>query len=332
MDPIDPLGGAAAVGAGFFGGGGTPTALIGTGVDERSAGEILDRSLELGLTLIDTAHSYAGGESERMIGRWLARDPGRRARVAIIDKFGAFDRNGELGVDLAPATVFRCAEESRARLGLESVDVLMPHAPDPGTPVRATVEALTELIDRGHARSWGISNVSASGLAEWLDVAQELGAPYPALVENEYNLLAPGDEAEVIPMCRRHAIGYLAFSPLAGGVLSGKYRPGEPPPPDSRLAIRPEVAASLNETVFGSVAALSRHAQARGVSTAALSLAWVTRLGPAVRPIVGASRPSHLNAIAQAMTMQLSAAEWAAITDDFTRAGSGQVQPQLSAN
>src|SRR5712692_8296204 len=216
----DPLRGVAAVGAGFFGGGGTPKALIGTGVDERSARQILDRSLELGLTLIDTAHSYAGGESERMIGRWLADDPSRRARVAIIDKLGAFDRDGEIVIDLAPETVLRCAAESRFRLRVDSVDVVMAHGPDPERPARTTLPAFAELIDRGQARYWGVSNVSAAGLEEWLDAARDLDLPGPELVENQYNLLGHGDDADVIPLCQRHSIGYLAFSPLAGGLLT----------------------------------------------------------------------------------------------------------------
>jgi aryl-alcohol dehydrogenase-like predicted oxidoreductase len=319
-DDADPLRGFAAVGAGFFGGGGTPTALIGRGVDEHSAMEILDRSLELGLTLIDTAHSYAGGESERVIGRWLSCDAGRRRRVAIIDKLGAFDRDGKIVFDLTPTTIFRCVEESLSRLGVDSIDVLMPHAPDPATSVRTTLGTLAELIDRGHARCWGVSNVSAAGLEKWLDAARELGVSGPVLVENEYNLLARTDEADVIPLCRQYGIGYLAYSPLAGGVLTGKYVPGELPPPGSRLALRPEVAGPMTEAVQPSIDALRRDARSHGVSSAALALAWVMRGGPTVRPIVGASRTSHLDAIAQAMTLHLQAEEWAEIMKAFVEA------------
>jgi aryl-alcohol dehydrogenase-like predicted oxidoreductase len=316
----DPFEARAVLGAGSFGGVGTPKALIGAGLDERGAMDILDRGVELGLTLIDTAHSYADGESERMIGRWLRDDAHRGDVVAIVDKVGAFDRSGEFAADLSPKTVVRCAELSRSRLGVDAVEVVLTHAPDAATPVKNTLIAFAELLEQGRARRWGVSNVNLTGLEEWLVAADELGVVGPSLVENEYSLLARGDEAGVIPLCRKRGIGYLAYSPLAGGVLSGKYRRGEPPPAGSRLAIRPSDATPLTDAVHDAIGVLSEHASAHGVATAALALAWVMAKSPTVRPIVGPSRLSHLDVVASAVALQLPTERWETITEAFDSA------------
>lgn len=314
----DPLDGRAAVGGGAFGGIGSPRALIGHGLDDAASHAVLDRCVALGATLVDTAHSYAAGESQRIIGRWLAADRGRRARVAIVDKLGVVEGPGGLAVDLSAATVARCAAEGRARMGVSSVDVVMTHAPDDGTAVAETLGALGRLVDEGHARGWGVSNVDADGLAGWLDAADRMGVPPPLLVENELNLLAR-DEAGVLPLCRSLGIGYLAHAPLAGGVLTGKYHRDEPPPAGSRLALRPDAAAGLTPDVHRRLDVLSTEAASLGVSPAGLALAWVLAQ-PGVRPVVGASRPAHLDALAEALALHLTADRAAALASAFDAA------------
>lgn len=313
----DPLDAPAAIGGGGFGGIGSPRALIGRGLDEADTSAVLDRCVDLGVTLIDTAYGYAAGESHRLIGRWLAADPSRRNRVAIVDKVGTVSRGEGLAIDLAPAALLAHAAEGRARMGIARVDVVMTHAPDVDTPISATLPALAQVLERGHARHWGVSNVDAAGLHEWLREADRLGMPRPRFVENEYSLLAREDEADVLPLCRSAGIGYLAFSPLAGGVLSGKYHPGEPLPADSRLALRPDSAAVLTTEVYAGLDALSRRASALGVSPAGLALAWVLAQ-PGVRPIAGARTPGHLDALAEALSVELSSSQAAELAAELS--------------
>ncbi|HUH07932.1 MAG TPA: aldo/keto reductase, partial [Egibacteraceae bacterium] len=271
-----------------------------------------DRCVELGVGIIDTAHSYAAGASQQMIGHWLAADPVRRGQVAIVDKVGIVDRAGDLVLDLSPDSVLAQAAQGRRRLGVETVDVVMAHGKDPVTAPRDTLRAFADLLECGQASCWGVSNVSHGDLTVWLEGADRIGMPDPFFVENQYSLLARGDEADVLPLCRERGIAYLAFSPLAGGVLSGKYRPGQPPPPGSRQALRPEFAGGLNDQTHTAIAILGDRAGAAGVSAAALALAWVLAQ-PGIRPIVGVSRPAHLDALEAAIKLDLSPAKAAAL-------------------
>ena len=308
----DTLAAPAAIGGGAFGGIGSPRELIGRGLDEGGTFEVLQRAMAIGVTIVDTAYSYAGGASQELIGRWLAADPARRDRLGIVDKIGVVERSGRLAPDLSAATVLRCAHEGRRRMGVDHVDVIMTHAPDPATPVGLTLSALLDLIEGGAARHWGVSNVGIDDLTAWLEAAEQLGAPDPLFVENEYNLLARADEAEILPLCRQRGIAYLAYSPLAGGALSGRYRPGEPLPEGSRMALRPDAAAALDDETHDAVAELVHFAERLEVSPAAAALAWVLAQ-PGVRPIVGVSRPSHLDALAAALSLSLSADDTAAL-------------------
>lgn len=309
-----PLDAPAAIGGGAFGGIGSPKALIGHGLDEPAAHQVLDRCVAMGVGLIDTAHSYAAGASERMIGRWLAVDQVRRGQVAIVDKVGVVHRARDFVLDLSPASVLAQAEEGRRRLGVDAVDVVMTHGPHPDTPQRDTLRAFADLLENGQATHWGVSNVSHDDLTVWLDEADRIGVPDPYFVENEYNLLAREDEVDVLPLCRERGIDYLAFSPLAGGVLTGRYRPGQPPPPGSRLALRPEYGENLDEETYAAVARLIDRAAEAGVTAAALALAWVLSQ-PGIRPIVGVSHPHHLDALAEALSLDLSYVSAALLED-----------------
>jgi aryl-alcohol dehydrogenase-like predicted oxidoreductase len=294
------------IGGGGFGGIGSPRELIGHGTDARETRAVLDECLDLGVSVIDTAYSYAGGASHRFIGSWLKADPTRRARVAIVDKVGIVDAPGGVTTDLSPATVLRCAEEGRARMDVASVDVVLAHEPDPRTPVRSTLAAFARLVADGHSRHWGVSNVDADGLRTWLDEADRLGVPAPYVVENELSLLHRDDEQEVLPLCRARGIRYYAFSPLAGGVLTGKYRRGQAPPSGSRVALRPSTAATLGDDVLDRVDVLADRARSYGVSPAALALGWVLAQ-PGVAPIAGVSRPAQLRVLADALDLDLTA-------------------------
>lgn len=173
------------------------------------------------------------------------------------------------------------------------------------------------LIEAGYAAHYGVSNVELSDLQAWLAAANRLGLPPPLLVENEYNLLRRDDETTVLPLCAEREIGYLAYSPLAAGVLTGKYRPGEAPPVGSQPALRPELNDHLlHSATFAEVDRLAAYAAARAMSTAAISLAWVAAQ-PHVGPIVGISRPQQLDAAEQTLARPLSLDEASEVADLF---------------
>jgi aryl-alcohol dehydrogenase-like predicted oxidoreductase len=307
-----------AIGAGSFGGLGSPSELIGLGLDDVDSSQVLTRAVELGMTAVDTAHSYAAGAADAMIGAWLASDPTRRSQVAIVAKLGLVQTQNGLDVDLSPDNVKACAAQTRVRLGTDRVDVVMSHAPDVRTPISTTLRAFVDLIEGGHADGYGLSNVAQADLEAWLVEADRLGVPPPALVENEYNLLSRDDENHVLPLCVAHGIGYLAASPLAGGLLTGKYRSGSPPPPGSYLAIRPDDRLEgLTERMDDALARFAARAANRELSAAALGLAWVAAQ-PNVAPIVGVRAPAQLDAAAQALAAPLSSSEAADLADLFT--------------
>ena len=295
----------AAIGGGSFGGAGSPSALIGEGLDEAGAHLALDAADRLGITIIDTAYSYAAGASQEMIGSWLASDPGRIRRMTVVDKVGVIERDGELRLDLSFDSVIAHAAAGRHRLRVEVVDVVMAHAPDSESSVDETLSAFRSLINEGHARAWGASNIDADTLTQWLEAARRLGLSPPAVVENQYNLLQREAEDAVLPICREEGISFLAYSPLASGLLTGKYRIGEPPPKGSMMALRPDMASDFDDRAANLIAAVSEAAASLDASNAAVAFAWLLSQ-PGITPIAGPSRPHHMDAIEEALQLDLT--------------------------
>lgn len=286
------------LGCGNFGGIGSAPAFFGQGETKEQAFELMDAAWELGLRRFDTADAYGGGRSEQWIGDWMSEN-GNRPRVTS-KTFNAMEDGADHG--LARERVLRQVETSLERLGLERIDLYLTHEPDPDTPVEETFRTFEALLERRVIGAWGVSNVGADDLRGWL----QLGTP--ALVQNSYSLLDRGDEAEVIPLCEEHGIEYQAFSPLAGGWLTGKYRRGEAAPEGSRMTMRPEPYRHLErDAIFDGLDALERKAAELGVSTGGLALAWaLTRAGSVV---TGPRRPSHLQPAREALGLELSTAD-----------------------
>jgi aryl-alcohol dehydrogenase-like predicted oxidoreductase len=286
------------LGCGNFGGIGSAPAFFGQGETREQAFDLMDAAWALGLDRFDTADAYGGGRSEAWIGDWIAAT-GNRPRITS-KTFNAMEDGADFG--LARERVLRQVETSLARLRVESIDLYLTHEPDPDTPVEETFATLAALAERGLVAAWGVSNVAGNDLRQWL----ALGTP--SLVQNSYSLLERGDEQEVIPLCEQHGIEYQAFSPLAGGWLTGKYRQGAEPPPGSRMTMRPEPYRHLDsEPVHAGLERLADAAAARGVSIAALALAWA--LGGAGSVVVGPRRPEHLENVHEASSLSLSPAE-----------------------
>src|SRR5262245_32758379 len=233
----------------------------------------MDRALELGINYFDTANSYGGGRSEEMIGRWL-RARGTRDQVVLSTK--VFNRMGQGPNDggLSRRHVLRAVEDSLRRLQTDWVDLYVTHEVDPETPLDETLRALDDLVRQGKVRYAGASNTEAWRLAKARWASDRLGIVRYDGVQNEYSLLRRGIEAEVLPLAEDQGLAVTPFSPLAGGLLTGKYAPGREHPPGSRLTLRPgPYAGLLTPATFRSIDALRDEAGGRAVSAAALGLA-----------------------------------------------------------
>jgi aryl-alcohol dehydrogenase-like predicted oxidoreductase len=295
-----------ALGCGNFGGVGSPRQLIGRGLDETTAFAAMDEAVALGIDLFDTATSYAGGASERMIGAWLAHQPPDvRAGLHIATKVGIVATDAGTSMDLSPRNIEAQLRTSLERLGLDRVELCLAHAPDPFTPLEATLEGFAAVTAAGLVTHVGVCNVDVAQLESALAVSMRLGLPRYAWVQNEYHLLKGRDEEAVLSFCAAEGLGYTAFSPIAGGVLSGRYQRGAPAPPDSRVALRP-ADSSLSEEVFDCLDHVRRESERRGCSMGALALAWVLTDPRVSAAICGPGRqPPHLALAAEAASIEL---------------------------
>jgi len=295
------------LGCGNFGGIGSAPEFFGQGESRDEAFEMMDAAWALGLRWFDTADAYGGGRSEAWIGDWI-RATGNRPRITT-KTFNPMEAGADSG--LARERVLRQAESSLERLSVDRIDLYLTHGPDPATPVSETAGAFEELVGRGVVETCGVSNADAADLHAWLEAGS------PALVQNSYSLLERADEEDVIPQCAEKSIPYQAFSPLAGGWLTGKYRRGEAAPAGSRMTTRPEPYRHLeDDRVYEGLEALEREAAARDVSTAGLALAWA--LGGTSSIVVGPRRPEHLEPVREALSLELSPAERDAVGSLFS--------------
>jgi 1-deoxyxylulose-5-phosphate synthase len=264
-------------GCGNFGGIGSSPVLRGKGDGREAALALLDVARAAGLTRFDTANTYGGGESERILGEWLrAQDSGFRARIEVATKVG-----NPIGCPpgerpLSAAQVAHHLDESLRRLGLEQIGLYYLHEFDPATPLDETLEAIEQALAAGKIARFGVSNASAADLTNVL--ALTAGWPTGAFshVQNGFNLLEQGDLEAVIPMCAAHGLAYVAFSPLAGGLLTGKYRPAERAAPGTRLGDAPDYYAHLTTPeAFDAIAALERRAIEHGWTTPGAALRFI---------------------------------------------------------
>jgi aryl-alcohol dehydrogenase-like predicted oxidoreductase len=264
-------------GCGNFGGIGSSPSLRAAGDSEEKALHLLDHARRLGLRRFDTANTYGGGASEVILGQWLgAQDVFFRQTVQVATKVGSPHGCPPGETPLSRAQVAWHLDESLRRLGVERIGLYYIHEFDRVTPLEETLEAMTRAADAGKIDAFGVSNAALSDLEAVTALAGPGLAPRFLHVQNEYNLLCTADAAALIPWCAEHGLHYTAFSPLAGGMLTGKYRQGEAPPPASRLAQAPEAcAAYANEQSFDTIERLRREAEARDLPMAESALRFV---------------------------------------------------------
>jgi aryl-alcohol dehydrogenase-like predicted oxidoreductase len=302
------------LGCGNFGGIGSAPAFFGQGTAREDAFRLLDAAMDLGVTTLDTADAYGGGRSEEYIGEWLrTKNRDVRDRIAITTKtFNPMAVGADKG--LAAARIRRQLDSSLARLGVDRVAAYLAHDFDPDVPQEETLTAFDLLVRSGKVGVVGASNFTAEQLAEALELSALEGLARYEVVQNSFSLLDQGDRQTVFPLCHEHGIAYTPFGPLAGGWLTGKYRRGEPPPPGSRMTLRPEGGERhRSEATFDALEALGREAAERGVSMPALALAWLLHVPEVTAIVVGPNTVEQLAPVAEALDVRLRAADHARI-------------------
>ena len=264
-------------GCGNFGGIGSAPGLRGAGDSEEQALRLLDQARRLGLRRFDTANTYGGGASEKMLGKWLRSQSASFLQGAqVATKVGNPHGCPPGETPLSRAQIAWHLDRSLRRLGVERIHLYYIHEFDRVTPLEETLEAMTRAVDAGKIARFGVSNASLSDLKAIGSLAGASLAACFEYVQNEYNLLATADAQALIPYCAGQGLRYTAFSPLAGGMLTGKYRSGAAPPSGSRLAQAPEAcAAYLNADSFAAIERLRRSAGARGETMAIAALRFV---------------------------------------------------------
>lgn len=292
-------------GAGSIGGVGSSAAAAPNGLSREQGMRRLDEALELGVSAVDTADTYGGGESERTVGDWLRlREP---ERFVVATKTGpVFHLDGSRTVDLSGRRVRQALGESLTRLG--HVDLHLTHAPDPATPVHETLTAFTEAREDGRIRAFGLCNTTAEGLESVLAHADKEGLDRPACVQNRLNLLDRRAEADLLPLAAKEGVGFTPFSPLAGGVLSERYLDGSRAAPGGRIAV-----AGAHYQGFHTprnlvrVATLRDLAAGMGCTTSGIALRWLLDRPGVTAVIVSPSQPAQWSAVREALAIELGA-------------------------
>jgi len=251
--------------------------------DRAECERIVHRALDAGINLVDTADVYAFGESEEIVGAALK---GRRDDVVLATKFhnampgpgGAADPNRRGN---SRRWIVRAVDDSLRRLQTDWIDLYQVHRPDPATDIAETVDALTDLVRAGKIRAWGTSTFPASDLVEACWAAERRHVAGPHSEQPPYSILCRGVEREVLPVCRRHGIGVIVWSPMAGGWLTGKYNRADTPPADSRAVRQSAHFDMANAAKRAAVDELANLAADAGMPLSHLALAW-TWAHPAV--------------------------------------------------
>lgn len=272
-----------------------------SGRDEAESIATIHRALELGINFLDTADAYGPHTNEELVGRVIK---GKRDKVFLATKFGIVRDPSDptrRGVDGSPAYVRQAIEGSLKRLGVDSVDLYYLHRVDPKTPIEETVGALAELVKEGKIRYIGLSEASAKTIERAYKVH-----PITAL-QSEYSLWTRDPEPEVLPMCRKLGIGFVPYSPLGRGFLTGAFKSPEDFPEDDYRRVSPRF---LGENFYKNLELVNRvkeFATAMGATPSQIALAWVLSQGEDIVPIPGTKRRKYLEENARAAEITLTA-------------------------
>lgn len=283
--------------------------------DEARTAAIVHKALDVGINLIDTADIYGNGVSEELLGKAIK---GHRNEVLIATKVGMqmSSRPNERGS--SRKHVIDGCNDSLRRLNIETIGLYQIHEFDKSTPLEETLGALDDLVREGKVRYVGASNYAAWQVthALWISDRERLNSFIS--VQPEYNLLQREIERELVPCCMKFGLGVIPYFPLAAGILTGKYKPGEPPPEDTRGHNNPRFEPRLKRETLEAVQQLDTWAQKRGHNVGELALAWLAGQSGVSTVIAGTTRPEQVAANARAADWKLTSAEMAEIDTILT--------------
>jgi aryl-alcohol dehydrogenase-like predicted oxidoreductase len=281
----------------------------GSQVEEDAAKACVEAAIDEGITTFDTADAYAGTRAEEVLGRALRGR--RRESLEIFTKVFWPTGEGPNDRGLSRKHVFESLHGSLRRLGTDYVDLYQAHRFDHETPLEETLRIFDDLVRQGKVLYVGVSEWRAEEIERALKIADEMG--FDRIVSNQpqYSMLWRVIESEIVPLCEREGIGQIVFSPLAQGVLTGKYRPGEPPPAGSRATDEKSGAAFISrlmsDDLLGRVQRLRPIAEEAGMPMARLALAWVLQNPNVSAAIIGATRPEQVRENVKAAGVSLDA-------------------------
>ena len=247
---------------------------FGNTMDEATAQQVVNRARDAQVNFIDTADAYNKGESECILGRLLAED---REKWVLATKVGQQDGPPHHKMGLSRKWIMEAIDASLKRLQTHYVDIYYMHHRDRVTPLRESVQAMGDVVASGKANYWGFSNYYGWEIAEIIRLCDQTGAPYPVVAQPMYNLAMRMAENDYLPACEYFGIGVAPFSPLARGVLTGKYKEGEAPPADSRAGRGDAnlLNRDFQKETFAAVEAIRQHAAKRGMTPTDFSVLWV---------------------------------------------------------
>jgi len=279
------------------------TMTFGRQCDEATSFAIMDTAVEHGVGFFDTADAYPlgggldiVGYTEEIVGKWLK---GRREQIVLATKCWAPMGKGPNDRGLSRKHIFSAIENSLRRLQTDYIDLYQVHAPDPDTPLDETLRVLDDLVHQGKVRYVGCSNFQAWLLASALWTSDRLGLARFDCLQPRYNLMFREIENEVLPLCRHYGIGVIPYNPLAGGFLTGKYKPTAEPSSETRFGLSGRAGAVYRqrywqEAQFAAVAHLQEFFAARNKPLAQVAIAWVLAQPDITSPIVGATSTEQL--------------------------------------
>lgn len=291
------------------------TMTMGWQNDERESLRILDHAFHRGITFIDTADIYSnwveenrGGESETILGKWLKTK--KRTEIVLATKARGRMWDGEDGEGLSRSHLMRACDDSLRRLGVDYIDLYQCHSPDEWVPLEETVEALGDLVKAGKVRWLGLSNYTAAQHKQANEIADQKRLPRFIASQPKYNLICRTRvEPELAEYCRRENVAIIPYSPLEGGLLTGKYIPGEPLPKDARHTLNQRAPEKLTPQVVRVLEKLKQISRRRSETMTQTALAWCLTKPFITSPIIGATSLAQLDDSLGAAGKRLSSEE-----------------------
>ena len=278
--------------------------------DERQTAAIVQQAIESGINMIDTADVYGHGASEELLGKAIR---GHRDDLVIATKVGGSMGDGPNESGSSRRHILAGCEASLRRLGIETIDLYQIHWFDPQTPLEETLGTLDDLVRAGKVRYIGCSNYDAWRIVQALWISDQNHLNHYVSVQPEYNLLKREIEAEIVPVCLEFGLGVIPYFPLDAGVLTGKYQPGEEPPPGTRGHENPRFSSRLGRATLEAVQRLDAWAHDSGHTVGELALAWLASR-PAVSTIIaGTTKPEQVAANARAADWKLTPGDLAEV-------------------